>query len=399
MSVANSTSRGRLANPFRSFANSVSKSASGKKEGLNVALHGLRGVAAMMVLIAHMLGGTAEHIYANHPGYLAGVVPFHNFGTFGVLLFFVISGFVILPSVLRYSIKEFALRRFLRIYPLFLATTLLFAFLNAVTNYYPDANNLKSLFFSLTFLDLFTPTTQIAPNAWSLTYEVCFYTIASLTNWILIQSLPRPLKWIYLVIPLAFLIMFPRSAFFVCGALIYWFKPGERFVRDVGVARMAEAIALVAMIYLSSAYDTRFHPGDFVSPIPPLMIVATALYFTFAVRADSLTTNLLANRITLYLGTVSYSLYLVHPYVYYVVRRTFQQLGLFSDTHMVVSLVVFGAVTIVLSLIGTHLAHITLERWPYAWYFKQRIYRDRSLEGASTLSIADAEAEAKASAS
>src|SRR5690242_6269345 len=105
-----------------------------RRRTFNPAAHGLRGIASMMVFWAHLLGGTAKHVYAGNPFYVALVWGPWSFGAWGVELFFVISGFVILPSVMRYSLGQFALRRFLRLYPLFFVFTLFFAALNAVTH-------------------------------------------------------------------------------------------------------------------------------------------------------------------------------------------------------------------------------------------------------------------------
>src|SRR3546814_18959352 len=90
----------------------------------NCASHFLRGFAALMVFSAHLLGGSAEHVSQDHSAYVQFVLRPWQFGVSGVYLFFTISGFVILPSVLRYSTGQFALRRFLRLYPLFLTLTL-----------------------------------------------------------------------------------------------------------------------------------------------------------------------------------------------------------------------------------------------------------------------------------
>src|SRR3546814_6945714 len=90
------------------------------------------------------------------------------------------SELVILPSVLRYSTGQFALRRFLRLYPLFLTLPLLFVLLNAVTNAYPDLNNWPTILAGVTFTNLFWHTEQLTPNAWSLTFEVIFYSLTCL---------------------------------------------------------------------------------------------------------------------------------------------------------------------------------------------------------------------------
>lgn len=80
---------------------------SGPRE-FNFAVHGLRGLAAMMVFLAHILNGLREHAYGDRPHFVDSSEAFWNLGTYGVYLFFTISGFVILPSVMRYSIKEFS---------------------------------------------------------------------------------------------------------------------------------------------------------------------------------------------------------------------------------------------------------------------------------------------------
>src|SRR3546814_683037 len=83
--------------------------------GFNCAAHGLRGIAALMVFSAHLLGGSAEHVYQDHSAYVQFVLRPWPFGVYGVHLFFIISGFVILPPVLRYSPGHFALPRFRRL--------------------------------------------------------------------------------------------------------------------------------------------------------------------------------------------------------------------------------------------------------------------------------------------
>src|SRR5690606_4351233 len=96
-------------------------------------------------------------------------------------LFFVISGFVIWPSVVRYSPGQFALRRFMRLYPLFLALTLLFMGLNLAANAYPHLNDAKTIAAALSFTNIFVGTEQLTPNAWSLSFEVMFYALTCAT--------------------------------------------------------------------------------------------------------------------------------------------------------------------------------------------------------------------------
>jgi len=339
----------------------------------NAAAHGLRGVASMMVFFAHLLGGTAEHIYFADANYVALIQAPWNFGRWGVELFFAISGFVILPSVLRYAPREFALRRALRLYPLFLAFSLLFIGLNALTNAYPSTNNLLAIFGGLTFLNLLTGTEQLTPNAWSLTFEVIFYVFACLIAHFWIRRDNKAVSIVLAILAFAFLCRFPIAVYFLFGILVrILYVRGIR--PSLQWARPLEAAAFLACAAITSIMHFGYEPEDLANPLVYETMVATLAYFYLAVQPGSLTGKLLDNKPVFYLGAVSYSLYLVHPYVYFACRDMFVRFGLFSDDWLA-SMTLFFLVSTPAALIVTHAVHHLLERWPYRWFFHQRIYR------------------------
>ncbi|WP_198379717.1 acyltransferase [Roseomonas sp. KE2513] len=94
----------------------------------------LRGLAALAVMVAHLIGvfwGSREVVGITtssppQPGELPGIFtlvsqPWFNFGPFGVAVFFLISGLVIPISLGAHSRATFILARLLRIYPTYLA--------------------------------------------------------------------------------------------------------------------------------------------------------------------------------------------------------------------------------------------------------------------------------------
>lgn len=345
----------------------------------NVAAHGLRGVASMMVFFAHLMGGTARHIYSTDNHYVATVTPFWNIGTFGVELFFMISGFVILPSVRKYTISEFALRRFLRLYPLFFTFSVLFVILNRITGAYPDFANPLTEVSAFLFLNLFTGTEQLTPNAWSLSFEVMFYTGTATVYYFAFVRRSLLLTLVATVASLAFWISFPITTYFVLGLAVRLLDDRRTDARW-WPARWLEGLALAAMLALASIAHHEYSWDDIFAPeVPPLML-ASAAYFYFAVRRDSLTAKLLGNRATLYLGTVSYSLYIVHPYVYLPMRIMFQKMGWFEGDSLR-SLAVFALAVTPPMLVATAIIHNVLERWPYAAFFRQSIYGNRGNRG------------------
>lgn len=341
----------------------------------NVAAHGLRGLAAVMVLFAHILGGTAEHIYGHDEAYVQAVKAPWYLGTFGVELFFVISGFVILPSALRYAPREFALRRFLRLYPLFAALSVIFVALNAVTNAYPKLNNADTVISGFLFINLFTGTEQLTPNAWSLTYEVMFYVLMCGIVHFCVRKRHMMTGVPMVLLALIFLTAFPIAVYFLMGCAI-WLMTRRAWSMRID-ARIPEAVTLCLTILFAAQGHFEYRWSDFQNPVVVPIILATGCYFYFAVQPGSLTAAALDNRLMRYLGTVSYSLYLVHPYTYYLTRWLFAKLGWFTD-NVTLSIAIFAAVVVALTIPLTHLVHVTLELWPYQHFFRQRIYREKT---------------------
>lgn len=339
---------------------------------LNVAAHGLRGAASLMVLIAHILGGTADHVYAASSQYVEWVKPFWYFGTFGVELFFMISGYVILPSALRYDAGEFALRRGLRIYPLFAALSLLFVVLNAWTNAYPKLNDPLAIVSGFLFLNLFTGTEQLTPNAWSLTFEVVFYVLTCAIVTFAVKRRARGAAALSVAAAVLFVAAFPIAIYFLAGVAIRLLR--WRFPEAGQRARLVEPLAFALMVMLASSGHFEYRWGDFANPVVIPLILFTASYFYCAVAPGSFTERLLGNRVAAYVGTVSYSLYLVHPYTYLATRKLFARYGLFT-ADLASSMALFAIVVVASSFALTHFVHIYLERGPYERMFRQRIYR------------------------
>ncbi|KPH59874.1 acyltransferase [Novosphingobium sp. ST904] len=348
--------------------------APGTKAGANFnpTVHGLRGVAAFMVFLAHVLGGVGENVYSADPGYLAATTAPWNFGRWGVWLFFVISGYVILPSVMRYTPREFALRRFFRLYPLFLAFSLLFIAVNAASNAFPDLNRIGTIIPALFMVNLLTHTEQLTPNAWSLSYEVLFYAMACLTVHAAIRRRDRVMT-VLLVLCSAWLVSrFPAMAFFLAGI-------GVRLLDDrhIHLPRawrpLFEIIAFAGCLVFGSVQHYDFGLRDVGNPLAYGTFLFTAAYFYMAIAPGSLTSRLLDRPSIFYLGTVSYSLYLAHPYTYFATRQLFVHMGWFGP-NWPLSLALFLAAAIPLTLIFTHFVYRALERYPYRWFFHERVF-------------------------
>ncbi len=353
--------------------------------GFNVAAHGLRGLASAMVLLAHIFGGTARHIYPHDATYVRAVAHPWFFGTFSVEIFFVISGFVILPSALKYGSGQFSLRRLLRIYPLFFTLSIIFILLNVATNAYPDINNARSVISGLLFLNLFTGTDQLTPNAWSLTYEAWFYVLTGLIVAFVVRKRSVQAGGFAVAVALAFFAWFPITIFFLIGVAMRLWAPilSNATLRS----RTVEFLSLISLVWFASRthFDYTLW-SQFNTWIVPGIIISISIYFFTALMKNSLTAIVFNNKIFRYLGDVSYSLYLVHPFTYYVLRTIFVHYGWFTQ-NLALSMTFFASAVIVSSLLLTHVVHATLERWPYQAFFRQNVYRPKIAAGREPISL------------
>lgn len=109
----------------------------------------------------------------------SGDLEWYRYGNLGVQLFFIISGFVIVQSLTTKTIREFALGRFLRLFPLF---WILCTITYIITLMIPGTStvNFSEYLRSMTmFGDLFNGivgyTRLIDASYWTLTVELIFY--------------------------------------------------------------------------------------------------------------------------------------------------------------------------------------------------------------------------------
>ncbi|TBL60724.1 acyltransferase family protein [Hafnia alvei] len=134
-------------------------------------IQNMRGIASLLVVLFHFR-------YTLNGPYVQkdlGNLLFSN-GAFGVDLFFIISGFIIVYATEKDSSPQsFIIKRMLRIYPVILFVMLMS--LTFVDRIHFDANFIKSLFFVPNNFNREAPTFGYVTiySAWTLTYEVLFY--------------------------------------------------------------------------------------------------------------------------------------------------------------------------------------------------------------------------------
>jgi peptidoglycan/LPS O-acetylase OafA/YrhL len=264
-------------------------------------VHSLRGLAALAVALFHFSCGNPA-FYVPHVLKAIG-----GNGWLGVEVFFVISGFILPYSLWRagYHLSpsnfgRFVWKRVVRLEPPYFATIaliLLLAYLSARTPGYrgePFHLNLVQIALHIGYLNAFAGLPWLNPAFWTLAIECQFYLLVALI-FPLVVSGSRTIRLLSIASLLIASLVYPRVHFlsyylplFICGIVAFqWFS---------GICVKWET----ALILLPAAIILYAHMGVWV------MVIGLATAFII-VAVPSWTNAPLA-----LLGTLSYSLYLLH---------------------------------------------------------------------------------------
>jgi peptidoglycan/LPS O-acetylase OafA/YrhL len=281
-------------------------------------LDSLRGIAAISVVLFH---------------YSAGKPPLQNiftFGCTGVELFFLISGFVIFLIIQRSeTAKSFLISRFARIYPAYWVcvtiTAGVFIAWHLATRQPFTFPGFKDYAANLTMLQYYFNVKDIDDVYWTLIYELLFYLFIlliyiagglkkiTLIGFAVIASCLLSLliiKPLYLDVFKALLHYFPLLVYFplfIAGITFYQVKFGQKNYTHY---------ALLAACFVTQGLF--FHDTNkvyYFSQAQYLLILA--IYFGIFILYSKDLIKFIVNPVTLFLGKISYSLYLIHNLIGY----------------------------------------------------------------------------------
>lgn len=227
--------------------------------GLNLQVHGLRGLAALLVFVFHIYGMAT--VAGFWPAAAVESWGFMYFGRHAVELFFIISGYLIAGSVQRHGdARLFLIDRCIRIYPVFLAIHLI-VFALGPPLHYKWMSGIAPAAWARAFVEnaLFLPGLFDLPlaqlNAWSLSYEAGFYLLCAAV-WAVGRRLGRGAGWAVLVaatVPL--LCLYPKAAYFLVGAAIQFLKPRLGLGTPAWL-RLTSPLWLAAMLTVATVNET-----------------------------------------------------------------------------------------------------------------------------------------------
>ena len=275
-------------------------------------LDGLRGIAALWVVVFHLTFGLKGLWLRDQPDLYLSIVPFvvNIEGLMAVDLFFVVSGFVIVMTIERCrTLADFLASRFARLFPAYWAAV---AISTAVGVSWPSPHlsiTPGQALLNLTMLQGFLGVRNIDPSYWSLSIELGFYGMMAVMlragqchrvevigmAWVLVSfAAMRLLPLSGLMVPwrLSTGLALSYAGLFYTGIIFYRIRTnGFTWLR-------AGAIALSLALRL---------PGMSAK----LVLIECVIYLVFALAVAGRLPVLRA-RLFLMLGGISYSLYLVH---------------------------------------------------------------------------------------
>jgi len=275
----------------------------------------LRGLAALCVLLSHYTSFAARYLGATLNLDL-------QYGYYAVELFFTISGFVIFFTIERCgSWREFAVLRCTRLFPTYWTALTLMVVVEAIA--FGEKIWWGGYVANMTMLQEYLGVSNLDNVFWSLTVEIAFYLDMAIlfstgalrrpelvaTLWLIAALLWSAVETLGVALSpwLPRLLVLPYAPFFVTGMMLY-------LIASQGATSLRAAIIVAAL-----AVETWMHGAEHGAVAVLLVSTATAAVIGWL--------RFLVSPVTLWLGAISYPLYVGHRNIGYSTLGYLHQLG------------------------------------------------------------------------
>jgi peptidoglycan/LPS O-acetylase OafA/YrhL len=306
-----------------------------------IQIDGMRGIAILLVVLFHYTT-RFENIYG-HPYQLLFSA---TLGSYGVQLFFIISGFVIFMTLERtLDFKDFVISRFARLYPAYWFSVFLTSMFVLLFSLPGRETSLYASFVNLSMFQEWFGVPHVDGVYWTLTLELSFYAIMLglyllrlLKNiniivavWLcsmIVIHIARQYFAIQIPQQIATLLLLNYANLFIAGILFY-----KIYQKEGG---------LIIMILILAALITEFILNGLVSGLVCFLFF---ILFGLAISGSKIINFILTVKPLVFIGTISYSLYLLHQNIGYVILRTLY----INDTTPIIAIPITIGVSLVLA--------------------------------------------------
>jgi peptidoglycan/LPS O-acetylase OafA/YrhL len=301
----------------------------------------MRGFAALAVTFFHIAGTQRKEGFDTWIFF-----PFRNWGSWGVDLFFIISGYVMAVSLGKnsQSSTRFLLKRFIRIYPLYFFLTVLFCLTSIIA---PKLFSSFSLEFDW-FMASLTMTSgvlgfgePILGQGWTLEFEALFYILIAVVIYFKQSKRLELLTSLFLL----------GLCLFGVNTIILEFSFGmllAKFRREVQKLHRYRLIIIwfgITTLLMQLIHGVETLPRFVSFGIPCLLIFLGFILITPT-----------RSKVLLYLGEISYSIYLIQ---FFIIPACFKFFKVSTQSAFLGDI---RGVSAVLLIIGSsHLTHKFIE--------------------------------------
>ncbi len=335
------------------------------RKGRYGAIDGLRGYLALAVFIHHFI----ITWYWHNTGKWTRPPEdyFQNFGKIGVMIFFMITGFLFISKILSDNGNTNWYRlyksRIFRIYPLYL---FILVVISIIVFYKTDFHLNVELFrlvkeyikwfiyYGSTINDYNDTKLIIAGVDWTLKYEWLFYLSLPIVAWAINRNKFIALSFIFAISALSYFhlkfygINTMHFKFFIIGGLVAYLNFTKLNISHIIHNKYYSILTLIALLF-SLLYAHAYSL---------IQVVSVSIFFASIALGNTMF-GFFESKASILLGEISYSIYLLHGLILYIL---FSVLNIFDLTK--ISLLQYEyfmpIIAILLILIST-ITHIAIE--------------------------------------
>lgn len=339
----------------------------------------LRGLAVLAVLMVHCFQiGDVDLIPSK-------LLRFFSFGDKGVQLFFIASAFTLFLSLHRRnesSSRNFFIRRFFRIAPMYYIAILYYLFQNGLGARYwlgdLTSISVSNVLSNITFSHGLNPywINSLVPGGWTIGIEMLFY--------LFVPFLFKRIKHIDQAFSFFIITLFLRFIFnylilnnqlitsdYIWEAFLYFYFPNQLPVFALGIlfyyiiyrndnnTKSALNYYFFALLIFSQLLGYDVFPNHIIFGIGFLFLGIALHKYEF---------KILVNPISIYIGKISYSMYLVHFAILYWMSKynltTFIEIdsSLFQIGNMIIRFLILTISTILIASIFYRFVEVPSQR-------------------------------------
>lgn len=306
----------------------------------------LRGAAALAVVLFHYTS-----LYGARYGHTNDLIFGFPYGYAGVQLFFMISGFVIFMTLNRTQKPlDFVVSRFSRLFPVYW-TAIAITFSTLTVFGLGNLNiDIAELLVNLTMVQGFFGVENVDGAYWSLLYELFFYGIMfalylggllhKIERFCLLWLAAESVRLVFFWQGWAFswklqqLLILEYCHLFIAGIVFYQ-------LANMGRRAIHYVILLLCLLM-------QWFSGE-----PELFYLVSAFFFIFYLFVSG-RLSFVVNKPFVFLGTISYSLYLIHQVVGFIIIRELEAVGV--EAHLAIGM------TLVFVILMAYLINVTIEK-------------------------------------